>query len=172
MFKIEREEDGRRIGEFPALSSMTRRWPDRPWFAKLACVLTIALLAGCAASGPVSVGPETYLMANTGAWSWSSGAVMESDLFQQANDFCKAEGRHLMPVNVASTDASFTRFAHAQLLFRCLRTGNPELRPPNLVLLCHKTILRVSRWQHGQRGRVLAMARAIATRTDVIEVGI
>ena len=132
MFKIEREEDGRRIGEFPALSSMTRRWPDRPWFAKLACVLTIALLAGCAASGPVSVGPETYLMANTGAWSWSSGAVMESDLFQQANDFCKAEGRHLMPVNVASTDASFTRFAHAQLLFRCLRTGNPELRPPNL----------------------------------------
>ena len=41
-----------------------------------------------------------------------------------------------------------------------------------LVLLCHKTILRVSRWQHGQRGRVLAMARAIATRTDVIEVGI
>ena len=40
-----------------------------------------------------------------------------------------------------------------------------------VVLLCHKTILRVSRWQHGQRGRVLAMARAIATRTDVIEVG-
>ena len=42
----------------------------------------------------------------------------------------------------------------------------------HLILLCHKTILRVSRWQHGQRGRVLAMARAIATRTDVIEVGI
>ena len=40
-----------------------------------------------------------------------------------------------------------------------------------LILLCHKVILRVARWQHGQRGRVLAMARAIATRTDVIEVG-
>ena len=37
-----------------------------------------------------------------------------------------------------------------------------------LVLLCHKFILRVIRWQQGQRGRVRAMARAIATRTDVI----
>jgi len=45
------------------------------------------------------------------------------------------------------------------------------IRNSVLILLCHKTILRVSRWQHGQRGRVLAMARAIATRTDVIEVG-
>jgi len=103
-----------------------------PWSAKLACLLAVALLAGCAASDPVSVGPDTYLVANTGAWSWSSGAVMESDLFRQANQFCKTEGKHLMPVNAASTDASFTRFAHAQLLFRCLIAGNPELRPPNL----------------------------------------
>jgi hypothetical protein len=40
----------------------------------------------------------------------------------------------------------------------------------NLVLLCHKFILRVMRWQQGQRGRVRAMARAIVTRTDVIEL--
>ena len=39
-----------------------------------------------------------------------------------------------------------------------------------LVLLCHKFVLRVMRWQQGQRGRVRAMARAIATRTEVIEL--
>jgi hypothetical protein len=39
-----------------------------------------------------------------------------------------------------------------------------------LVLLCHKISLRVPRWQHGQRGSARAMARAIATRTDVMEL--
>ena len=39
-----------------------------------------------------------------------------------------------------------------------------------LVLLCHKFARRMARWQHGQRGRVRAMARAMTTRTDVIEV--
>ena len=32
-----------------------------------------------------------------------------------------------------------------------------------------RCILRVACWQHGQRGRVLAIARAIVTRTDVME---
>ena len=38
-----------------------------------------------------------------------------------------------------------------------------------LVLLCHKFVLRLIRWQQGQRGRVRAMSRAMVTRTDVIE---
>jgi hypothetical protein len=38
-----------------------------------------------------------------------------------------------------------------------------------LFLLCHKFIRLAARWQHGQRGSVLAMMRAIATRTDVME---
>jgi len=40
-----------------------------------------------------------------------------------------------------------------------------------LVLLCHRLRRRVWHWQHGHRGSVRAMARAIATRTDVIEFG-
>ncbi len=38
-----------------------------------------------------------------------------------------------------------------------------------IVLLCHKFMRRVVCWQQGQRGSVRAMARAIATRTDVME---
>lgn len=38
-----------------------------------------------------------------------------------------------------------------------------------LILLCHKVMRRVVCWQQGQRGSVRAMARAIATRTDVME---
>jgi hypothetical protein len=40
-----------------------------------------------------------------------------------------------------------------------------------LILLCHKRVWRVVRWQQGQRGRLRAMARAIVILTDVIEFG-
>ena len=40
-----------------------------------------------------------------------------------------------------------------------------------LILLCHKSTWRVWRWQHGHRGMLRAMARAIAPRMDVIELG-
>jgi len=40
-----------------------------------------------------------------------------------------------------------------------------------LILLCHKLRRRVWRWQHGHRGKLRAMARAMATRMDVIEFG-
>jgi hypothetical protein len=47
--------------------------------------------------------------------------------------------------------------------------SSSRVRP--LVLLCHKFIGRVVHWQHGHRGRVRLMARAIVIRTDVIEFG-
>ena len=40
-----------------------------------------------------------------------------------------------------------------------------------LILLCHKFVCCVVRWQHGQRGKARAIARAMAIRTDVIEFG-
>ena len=40
-----------------------------------------------------------------------------------------------------------------------------------LILLCHKFMCCMVRWQHGQRGKARAIARAMAIRTDVIEFG-
>jgi len=39
-----------------------------------------------------------------------------------------------------------------------------------IVLLCHKVRRCVLRWQHGHLGMVRAMARAMTTRKDVIEL--
>ncbi len=44
-------------------------------------------------------------------------------------------------------------------------------RVERLILLCHKLRWCLWCWQHGHRGMLRAMARAIATRTDVIEFG-
>ena len=40
-----------------------------------------------------------------------------------------------------------------------------------LILLCHKFFRSKICWQHGQRGSVREIARAMAMRTEVIEFG-
>src|SRR3954453_14244438 len=80
----------------------------------------------------VQVGPDTYMVANTGAWSWSSGAALRGDLYQQAGAFCRSVGKQIMPVDAASNNGNFSTFAHAELQFRCLAAGDPELTRPHL----------------------------------------
>jgi hypothetical protein len=45
------------------------------FFSIVAGLSATLLLTGCASSGPVSIGPNTYMMADTGARNWSSGAA-------------------------------------------------------------------------------------------------
>jgi hypothetical protein len=80
----------------------------------------------------VQVGRYTYMVANTGAWSWSSGAALKGDLYQQANAFCQSRGLEVQPINTASNNGSFSDFAHAEVQFRCLASGDPELTRPHM----------------------------------------
>jgi hypothetical protein len=55
--------------------------------------------------------------------------------------------------------------------FRRLKFGSVEsYQYVGLVLLCHKVRRCVLRWQHGHLGIVRAMARAMTTRTEEIEL--
>ena len=75
------------------------------------------------------------MLSNTGAWSWSSGAALKGELFREADSFCRSQGKHLMPINTNSKDASFSEFAHSEVQFRCLAEGDPELQRPNLEMV-------------------------------------
>ena len=92
----------------------------------------VFIAAGCATSDPVPMGKDTYMLSNTGAWSWSSGAALKGDLFREADAFCKSQRKHLMPVNTSSKDGGFSQFAQADIQFRCLAEGDPELARPTL----------------------------------------
>jgi hypothetical protein len=93
--------------------------------------LLALLLSACATSSVVPIGRGTYMLADTGAWSWSSGAVIKAGLYQKADGFCRSAGKELMPMKSAQNDGSFSAFAHAELQFRCLNSGDPELQRPN-----------------------------------------
>lgn len=99
----------------------------------LASLVNAALLSACASTAePVPMGKDTYMLANTGAWSWSSGSELKGELFRQADAFCRSQGKNLMPVSTNEKDANFQQFAHSELQFRCLADGDPELRRPTM----------------------------------------
>jgi hypothetical protein len=50
----------------------------------------------------------------------------------QADSFCTAKGRQMMPVNQHTQDGAFNDFGHSSLQFRCLAAGDPELGRPKL----------------------------------------
>jgi hypothetical protein len=98
-------------------------------------------ISGCADSGPVPIGPDSYMMANTGTWAWSSGAALVGDLYHQANAFCASQGKQIMTMAHHSNDSGMgfdKPFAHGELEFRCLSAGDPDLhrpyRQPNVIV--------------------------------------
>lgn len=93
----------------------------------------LAVMTACSVGGPVPIGRDTYMLSNTGAWSWSSGDALAGDLFREAATFCAGQGRQVQPVNMRSVDGGMSRFAQSTIQFRCLAEGDPELRRPNLV---------------------------------------
>lgn len=103
------------------------------FFSTVAGLSAALLLAGCANSGPVPIGPDTYMMANTGAWSWSSGAALQGDLYREANAFCAASGKQIMTKDSRHNDSAMgfnAPFAHAEIQFMCLDPNDPQLRRP------------------------------------------
>lgn len=72
------------------------------------------------------------MMSDTGAWSWSSGGNLKAGIYKDAYAFCLKEGKEMMPVSTHQNDADFSTFAQAEVQFRCLAKGDPELRRPTM----------------------------------------
>lgn len=107
--------------------------------------IVAGFVTGCANSGPVPIGQDTYMLTNTGAWSWSSGDALAADLFREADVFCRTQGKQVMPVRVRAVDGGFSNFAQSSVQFRCLAADDPELRRPNLQSTPNVRIENVTR---------------------------
>lgn len=93
----------------------------------LLLVMTAALVAGCS-SGIVPAGPDTYMVSRS-IEVFSTGAGGKAALYREANDWCMKRGLIMVPV---STDAREPvvggRLGSAELVFRALRPGDPEIK--------------------------------------------
>ena len=89
------------------------------------------LIAGCAHSGVVSIGPDTYMIANS-EWGFTSGSVQKAKVMKEASEYCKSIDKEMLPVSTAQNDVAWGKTPAAEVQFRCLSHGDPELQRPTL----------------------------------------
>lgn len=90
-----------------------------------------SLLAGCASTGVISTGPDTYSVTETSAGISDVG--VRTRVYKKANEFCEARGLVMVPVSLdAQPGALAQRVPSATLVFRALKPGDPEIKRPNV----------------------------------------
>ncbi|MDE3022682.1 MAG: hypothetical protein KGI54_12630 [Pseudomonadota bacterium] len=89
------------------------------------------LLAACANSGVVSIGPDTYMIANS-EWGFTSGGIQKAKVMKQASNYCKSIGKEILPISTKQNGVSWGKIPAAEVEFRCLSEDDPELRRPLL----------------------------------------
>lgn len=88
---------------------------------KKTVMLAAAMLAGCASSGPIATGKDTYLINKTSAGgAFVSGQSVKADLLTEANAFCSKQGKVMTLLNADSKNAiPFARMPSAEINFKC-----------------------------------------------------
>jgi len=94
-------------------------------------IVATAILAACAHSGVVSIGPDTYMIANS-EWGFTSGGVQKAKVMKEASDYCESIGKQMLPISTSQNDVAWGKTPAAEVQFRCLPHGDPELRRPTL----------------------------------------
>jgi hypothetical protein len=84
-------------------------------------LLLISLLAlvGCASSGVVRTGPDTYVIARS-EWGFTSGAVHAARLSQEAADYCRSMGKLAKVTSIQKNDVEFGKTPAAEVNFQCI----------------------------------------------------
>jgi len=89
-------------------------------------------VGGCTNPGLVPMGRDTYMLSRPGGFFTVADGEVKSELYREANEYCRRENRYLMPLSSSSRDAAVAQYASAEIQFRCLAEGDPELRRPDM----------------------------------------
>lgn len=89
---------------------------------KKTVALAALILAGCASSGPLQVGPNTYMITKRSAGGlMTPGVTVKADIIKEANEFCGKSGKQTELVTSDSKNAiPFARTSSAEITFKCV----------------------------------------------------
>lgn len=88
---------------------------------KIGAIFTAITLAGCASSGVIPFGQDTYMVTKKSAGGmFVAGSQVKADLYIEANEYCARSGKTVETVSATSQNAiPLTRMPNAELQFRC-----------------------------------------------------
>lgn len=93
------------------------------------------ILVGCASnSGIIPTGADTYMVTRQAATGFSGSGTLKAEAFQEANAYCRTQGRSLQVVNTTEAQPPFVfgNFPKAEVQFMCLTVGEAESARPKL----------------------------------------
>ena len=90
-------------------------------------IATCLTLVGCASSGVIPTGADSYMLTKTSAGgAFVSGAAVKGDLYVEANKFCADKGLVVDTLEASSKNAiPFARMPSAELHFKCVPRPAP-----------------------------------------------
>lgn len=98
---------------------------------KISYFALTVLLTGCAYSGVVPMGQDTYMIANS-EWGFTSGSYQKAKVMKEASEYCKGIGKELLPISTSQNDVALGKTPAAEVQFRCLSLGDTDLKRPTL----------------------------------------
>jgi hypothetical protein len=91
----------------------------------------VTILSGCGAS-VVPAGPDTYMISTTEI-GLTQGGRAKAEAYRKADEWCRARGLVMVPIAVDQHSAEpFGRYGGAELTFRALQPGDPEIKRINV----------------------------------------
>lgn len=96
----------------------------RRTIVSFALVASAALLAGCASSGVVKTGPNTYMIANS-EWGFTSGGYQKAKAVSEADTYCQSMGKEILVIGSSAHGVRFGRVPSADVEFKCLAKVSP-----------------------------------------------
>ena len=95
-------------------------------------ILAAGSLFSACSSGVVPAGPDTYMIARS-VPGFSNAKLAKAALYKEASAWCQKNGLVMVPIASDTVNAEMgKRFASAEITFRALRSGDPEIKRTNI----------------------------------------
>ena len=114
-------------------------------------LLSVATLAGCASSGPIAMGNDSYMISQTSAGGmFTSMSSIKADVMTQANAFADSKGKVAIPLAAKESPALPGRMPSFEYQFRLVSKNDPRasggsLQPRADVVIERKDDIRIER---------------------------
>lgn len=116
------------------------------YLRKILALIFVASLVACASSGAVPIGLDTFMITKQSSTGFHSGASVKAEIYKEAFSYCTANGLNFQPIKDNSVDGiAGGAFANAEIVFRCLKTGDSELTRPTPTALPNVRIENIQR---------------------------
>jgi hypothetical protein len=98
--------------------------------------MTIALavsLAGCTSSGVIPIGQDTFMISKQSSTGFHSAGSVKAEIYREGYAYCVSQGKEFQPISDRGVDGVVgVSYANAEIQFRCLSKGDPELSRPTM----------------------------------------